>query len=61
VERKISEVLRLHGLRRGRYFGEEKTDLQAVMTAATVNTKRLFILSEEDGKLAKALRKQLAA
>ena len=25
VERKISEVLRLHGLRRGRYFGEHKT------------------------------------
>jgi transposase len=61
VERKISEVLRLHGLRRGRYFGEEKTDLQAVMTAAMVNTKRLFILSEEDAKLAKALRKELAA
>jgi transposase len=61
VERKISEVLRLHGLRRGRYFGGEKTDLQAVMTAAMVNTKRLFTMSEQDAKLAKALRKQLAA
>lgn len=61
VERKISEVLRRHGLRRGRYFGEEKTDLQAVMTASMVNTKRLFILSEDDAKLAKALRKELAA
>lgn len=61
VERKISEVLRLHGLRRGRYFGLEKTDLQAVMTAAMVNTKRLLTLSEEDAKLAKALRKELAA
>ena len=55
VERKISEVLRLHGLRRGRYFGEEKTDLQAVMTASMVNTKRLFTMSEEDAKLAEAL------
>ena len=61
VERKISEVLRLHGLRRGRYFGEQKTDLQAVMTASMVNTKRLFILSEDDTKLAKALRRELAA
>jgi hypothetical protein len=61
VERKISEVLRLHGLRRGRYFGEEKTDLQAVMTAAMVNTKRLFTLSEDDAVLAKALREELAA
>ena len=61
VERKISEVLRLHGLRQGRYFGEAKTDLQAVMTAAMVNTKRLSALSEDDAKLAKALRKELAA
>jgi hypothetical protein len=61
VERKISEILRLHGLRRGRYFGEEKTDLQAVMTAAMVNTKRLFTMSEQDANLAKALREELAA
>ena len=39
VERKISEVMRLHGLRQGRYFGVEKTDLQAVMTASMVNTQ----------------------
>ena len=61
MERKISELLRLHGLRRGRYFGEHKTDLQAVMTASMVNTKRLFTLSEEDAELAQALREQLAA
>ncbi|MCA1694919.1 MAG: transposase, partial [Actinobacteria bacterium] len=61
VERKISEVLRLHGLRRGRYFGEERTDLQAVMTAAMVNTKRLLTLSEDDAALAKGLREELAA
>ncbi len=61
VERKISEVLRLHGLRRGRYFGIEKTDLQAVMTASMVNAKRLFTLSDGDAKLSKALRGRLAA
>ena len=61
VERKISEVLKLHGLRRGRYFGEQKTDLQAVMTATMVNTKRLLTMSEQDAKLAKALRGELAA
>jgi hypothetical protein len=61
VERKISEVLRLHGLRRGRYVGEQKTDLQAVMTASMVNTKRLFTLVAEDAKLVRVLREQLAA
>jgi hypothetical protein len=61
VERKISEVMRLHGLRRGRYFGTQKTDLQAVMTASMVNTKRLFTLSEDDAILAKTLREELAA
>jgi transposase len=61
VERKISEVLRLHGLRRGRYFGLEKTDLQAVMTASMVNAKRLFTLTGEDAGLAEALRGKLAA
>lgn len=61
VERKISEVLRLHGLRRGRYFGLEKSDLQALMTATMVNTKRLFTLSANDADLAEALREEWAA
>ncbi len=61
VERKISETLRLHGLRQGRYFGLKKTDLQAVITATMVNTKRLFTLADEDAKLAQALREELAA
>lgn len=60
MERKISETLRLHGLRRGRYFGLEKTDLQAVMTATMVNSKRLFTLGADDAQLAKALREELA-
>ena len=38
----ISEVLRLHGLRQGRYFGLKKTDLQAVTRATMVNAKRLL-------------------
>lgn len=61
VERKISEVLRLHGLRQGRYFGLEKTDQQAVITATTVNAKRLFTLAVEDEELTERLRGALAA
>jgi transposase len=61
VERKISEVLRLHGLRQGRYFGLKKTDLQAVTTATMVNAKRLFTLTEDDAELADALREELVA
>jgi hypothetical protein len=61
VERKISEVLRLHGLRRGRYFGLEKTGLQALMTATMVNAKRLFTLSADDPELASGLREALVA
>jgi hypothetical protein len=61
VERKISEALRLHGLRQGRYFGQEKTELQALWTASMVNAKRLFTLSAEDEELAEGLRETLAA
>ena len=61
VERKISEVLRLHGLGQGRYFGLEKTDLQAVTTATMVNAKRLFTLTADDAELTDALREELAA
>ena len=61
VERKISEVLRLHGLRQGHYFGLKKTDLQAVTRATMVNAKRLFTLTEDDAELADALREELAA
>jgi hypothetical protein len=59
VERKISEVLKLHGLRQGRYFGQEKTDQQAVMTATMVNAKRLFTLSAGNEELADGLREAL--
>jgi transposase len=61
VERKISEVLKLHGMRQGRYFGQQKTDLQAVMTASMVNAKRLFTLTEDDEGLADGLREALLA
>jgi transposase len=61
VERKIGEVLRLHGLRQGRYFGLEKTDQQAVITATMVNTKRLFTLAADDEELTGRLRGALAA
>jgi hypothetical protein len=61
VERKISEVVRLHGMRQGRYFGQEKTDQQAVITATMVNIKRLFALAAEDPKAGSKLREVLAA
>lgn len=62
VERKIAEVLRLYGLRQGRYFGLEKTDQQAVITATMVNAKRLFTLAAEDPEVVgKPLRQALAA
>jgi hypothetical protein len=46
----------------GRYFGLEKTYLQALMTATIVNTKRLFTLTaDKDAALTEALREELAA
>jgi hypothetical protein len=60
VERKISEVLRLHGLRQGRYFGLKKTDQQAITTATMVNAKRLLTLAADDEDLADGLREALA-
>ncbi len=41
VERKVAELMRLHGSRQGRYIGRVKTGLQAVLTATMVNTRRL--------------------
>lgn len=62
VERKISEVMRLHGMRQGRYFGQQKTDQQAVITATMVNAKRLFTLAAADPEVVgKVLREALAA
>ena len=46
----------------GRYFGLEKTYLQALMTATIVYTKRLFTLTaDKDAALTEALREELAA
>jgi hypothetical protein len=61
IERKIAETFRRHGLRRGRYLGLENTDLQAVFTATTVNTKRLAVLIAADPDRARRLRQALAA
>lgn len=46
VERKQAELVR-HGLRRTRYLGQAKRQLQRLWTAAAVNLKRLFTLIEE--------------
>lgn len=61
IERKISELCRRHGLRQGRYRGQQKTDLQAVMTATMVNTKRLTHLVQDDPERDRRLRQVLAA
>jgi hypothetical protein len=61
VERKISELGRRHGLRQGRYLGLRKTDLQAVLTATVVNTKRLLTLVAADPGRAGTLRQVLCA
>ena len=45
VERKQAELVR-HGLRRIRYLGAEKRQLQRLWTGAVVNLKRLFTLSQ---------------
>jgi transposase len=40
VERKLSELLWAHGLRFGRYLGQKKTEMQALLTATVANLKR---------------------
>ena len=45
VERKQAELVR-HGLRRMRYLGAEKRQLQRLWTGAVVNLKRLFTLAQ---------------
>jgi hypothetical protein len=63
VERKISEVLRLHGLRQGRYFGLKKTDQQAVMSDGDDGECQEVIhaLSADDEELADGVREALVA
>ena len=59
VERKLAEVLRRHGLRQGRYLGQAKIGLQAAMTGALVNTKRLLTLASRRPEAADRLRRAL--
>jgi IS5 family transposase len=40
IEGKLSELTRYHGLRRARYRGLPKVQLQTFFTAAAVNIKR---------------------
>jgi hypothetical protein len=51
VERKLAE-LKMHGMGKARYRGARKVLLQLRLTAALVNTKRLFTLEEPHGSLA---------
>lgn len=43
VERKLAE-LKMHGMSKARYRGQRKVLLQLRLTAAVVNTKKLFNL-----------------
>jgi transposase len=49
VERKQAELMR-HGLRRMRYWGAAKRQLQRLWTGAVVNLKRLFKLAQSRGR-----------
>jgi hypothetical protein len=44
IEAKIAELVRWHGLRRARYRGLDKVNLQCLFTALAVNIKRWFNL-----------------
>ena len=44
IERKLSELVRRHDLRRARYRGLAKVQRQALLTCMTVNLKRIVKL-----------------
>jgi len=46
-ERKVYEVMRVHGMRQSRHMGKRRTEMQMKWTAAVVNLKRLPKLLEE--------------
>ncbi|MFH1094320.1 MAG: IS1182 family transposase [Candidatus Omnitrophota bacterium] len=50
VEGKLSELVRYHGMRRSRYRGLGKLNLQCYFTATAVNIKRWFKLLEDQLK-----------
>ena len=41
IEGTVSEMVRGHGLRRSRYRGQQKNQLQAILVATATNLKRL--------------------
>ena len=45
IEPKQGEMKRYHGMERAKYWGIEKMNVQAIMTAITVNLKRLVTLN----------------
>jgi len=44
IESKVAELVRYHGMRRARYRGLAKVNLQCLFTALVVNIKRWFNL-----------------
>lgn len=47
-ERKVYELMRVHGMRQSRHMGKRKTEMQMSWTAAVVNLKRLPELMKEE-------------
>jgi len=54
IERKLSELVRRHGLRHARYRGLPKVRRQALLTCTTVNLKRIVRLRTRAPKLEEA-------
>ena len=46
IEAKVAELVRWHGMRRARYRGLAKANLQCLFTALAVNVKRWFNLNQ---------------
>lgn len=57
IEGKLSELIRYHGMRRARYWGLKKVNLQCYFTATAVNIKRWIklLLQPPEPSLAKAV------
>lgn len=62
IERKLSELVRRHGLRHARYRGIAKVLRQALLTAMAVNLKRMLKLRTQvpDPERTRTVRRRVA-
>ena len=49
IERKLAEIIRRHGGRRARYWGQARVLLQQLITGFVVNIKRMVKLLNDPG------------